>query len=90
MKQFLAASASALGIHTTPYSRPRNVRVYKKNSIGLASRYSDDREACLSYAAVRRAWRNELQLRNWTGVRHDTPHVPSSVVKLGPQSHNRY
>ena len=40
-------------------------------------------------AQTKRDQRNGHRLNTWTGVRHDTPHVPSTVIKLEPREPGR-
>jgi hypothetical protein len=39
---------------------------------------------------AKRDRRNQHRLNTWTGIRHDTVHVRSTVMKLEPQPHQRY
>jgi hypothetical protein len=39
----------------------------------------------IAAAQFKRDQRNGHRLNTWTGVRHDTVHVPSTVIKLLPR-----
>jgi len=85
----MAALAAAL-VATIPMKNGRNpVRWYNKKGIGLIARYPRDNGLTKELAQVKRDRRNSHRLNTWTGVRHYTPHVPSTVFHREPLDRGR-
>lgn len=66
------------------------VRMYDSKKVGLVARFPRDPVALQHAAQAKRDRRGQHRLNTWTGVRHDTPHVPSTVVKLEPMYRGPY
>jgi hypothetical protein len=87
--QIALAIAGAMGRMTMPFQTQRDVRVNRRaqsrmrgGSVRRAPVRNPEREHA---AQAKRDQRNGHRLSTWTGVRHDTIHVPSTVIKLLPR-----
>lgn len=94
IRQVMAlAIASAMGRTVMPIHAQRDIRHNRSQHPRL--RGGSVRRVLVPNLAIevaahnKRIRRNSHRLSTWTGVRHDTVHVPSTVIKLEPVDHGR-